>query len=156
MAADAPGLKGIFVPLDPDDLAMLELAADKQEPAEFLRQSALAVARGIVGNLDPDAAAEGVEDDAEEPERDAEPMLPIAAVDPDTAALLERVTRVEDLLREVVAIETTILSELYAHTAFRDAGHEKECRTRAEAKIAKIAPAIMRLLTGGRPASTVN
>lgn len=155
MAADAPDLKGIFVPLDPDDLAMLELASDGQEPVEFVRQSALAVARGILGNLDPDTVPEGAQE-ATEKHEDPDPVLPVAMLDPAASALLERVARLEDLLRELVAIDTTVLSEIYAHTAFRSAEHERECRAKAEAKIAKIAPAILRLLAAGRRAAPVS
>jgi hypothetical protein len=148
VATDTSGLKGgITVEFTEDEIAMLELASDGQAPTEFLREAALSVAGGIVGNLDPDAGA------PQEAHDDDGVVLPIATLDPETGPLLERVVRMEDLLREVVAIETTVLSELYAHTAFRDAAHEKECRARAEAKIAKIAPAIVRLLAAGRPAA---
>lgn len=150
MAADAPDLTSLAARFTVAEVELLERAAAGLPPEEFLREAVLTVAHNLTGEGAPE---EEEEDGTDRVDEETRPVLPLATVSEDAGALLERGERMEVMLLEVVALATTILSELYAHTAFRDTAHERECRDRAEAKVAKITPSIQRLLAARR---TVN
>lgn len=142
MAADAPSLSPITAAFTAAELELLERAAEGRALEAFLHRAVLETAGNLVGLQEGGMA---------EPEGQGPPSVPRGGTAGDeVSVLLERGARMERLLGEVVALSTTILSELYAHTAFRDAAHERECRARAEAKVARIAPAIQRLLAASR------
>ena len=137
MAADAPGLRTVPLGFTAAELDVIERAAGHEPPEAFMRRAILMIARPMAGATD-DGPGEAAP--IEVPVADDRPLLPVAAVSEETRALLESSRRLEALMVEMLAALVTILSELYAHGTFRDARHERACRSRAEEKIAKVMP----------------
>lgn len=138
MAADAPDLRTVPLGFTAAELDVIARAADREPPEAFMRRAILMIARPMAAGATDDGSGEAAP--AEALEADDRPLPPVAAAGEATGALLESSKRLEALMVEMLAALVTILSELYAHGTFRDARHERACRSRAEAKIAKVMP----------------
>jgi hypothetical protein len=138
VAADAPDLRTVPLDFTAAELDVIARAAEREPREAFMRRAILMVARPMAAGSAEKGPGEAAP--VEAPAKDDRPLLPMAAVSEETSALLESSKRLEALMVEMLAALVTILSELYAHTSFRDARHERACRARAEAKIAKVMP----------------
>lgn len=147
MADDTPLLTTLDFSADQlEEMARIAQQSNKA-PGDWLRELTLD-AMSYISQQEEPRDAEPSEPDEEQPQ--PEPA-PVVTIDPAAENALGMLGELRALARENRVWLKTLLSELYAHTEFKDGRHELQARKKAIEKFARVERAVLAELnlTGG-------
>ena len=142
-------MKALTIRFTDSELDLIQDAAGDQAPEDFIRTVVLSVAA---------ASMEGDEGEADKSDRgddqagDDDDGLAAGAA----AELIERLNECTTMGREMIARNQVLTAELLAHTRYRDAAHEAECRAQAKPRYRKLEELVRKLIDHDPPEGPAN